>query len=422
MALAFAAAFVDSGRRAFFWAFAFACCAVVVVHPIGFAIVGLSMAGFGAMHLAFNPRSRAAWGRVSAMGLAGVAVVAVPAAVVLAVSGEPLTNVLADSDINSNDPDVLRNMIFVQPGRERIFELADGSYMMHASLILNPVIAAAYLLGLPFLLWRLKGSIAAQLLFGTLYLVAVVVYVPPVATFFGDNVVLPGQIWRLAWPIPLAAILTLGWLLYEATSRAGSWLGRLLPPALGRTTGRVLPWVLPLLLVIALTVAATPRALEGAELVHRHAESARSSGLYPPDPIYPWLQREIKSPTVVLAAELQSVRIPAYAPEANVVSRRGVLVLQVYNALNRRAPGRIEVPRGALAVREFFLGTNLERGVEILRRNKVDLVMVESDSRLRRALDRLPGFTPREEPSDRYVVYDVNLEKLEPLVGDPGTR
>jgi hypothetical protein len=349
MALAFAAAFLESGRRAYFWCFAFVCCAVMAVHPIGLAIIGVSMAGFGILHLAANPRGREAWARISALGLAGLAVVAAPAFFALAVVGEPLSAVLADSDINSGDPDVLRNMIFVQPGRQRIFEFADGSYMMHPSLLLDPVIAAAFLLGLPFLLWRLRRSLAAQLLFGALYLTALLVYVPPVATFLGENVILPGQIWRLAWPIPLAALLALGWLTWEATDRAGTWLGKLRP-------ARPLARALPLLVVVALTVAAVPLATSGVELIRDHEEAARSGGLYPADPIYPWLRAEVTSPAVVLATDLQSARIPAYSSEANVVSRRGSLVLRVLPQLEERVSGRIEVPRGSLDVQEFFRG------------------------------------------------------------------
>jgi hypothetical protein len=226
MALAFAAAFLEEGRRAYLWCFALVCCAVVAIHPIGLAIIGISMAGFGILHLAASPRRREALFMVSVMGLSGIAVVAVPGFLVPVLTGESLSAVLANSDINSGDPDVLRNMVFVQPGRMRIFELADGTYMMHPSLLLNPVIVAAFFVGFPFLLWRLRRSLAAQLLLGTMYLTAVVVYVPPVATFLGDNVILPGQLWRLAWPIPLAAVLTLGWVAWEASSRAGAWLER----------------------------------------------------------------------------------------------------------------------------------------------------------------------------------------------------
>lgn len=411
MALAFATAFLKGGSRVYFWCFALVCCAVMVVHPIGLAIIGISMAGFGILYLAFNIRSREAWGRLSAMGLAGFAVVAIPGVSVYAATGEPLTDVLADADINSGDPAVLRNMIFVQPQRGRIFEFADGSYIMNPSLILDPVIAAAFLLGIPFLLWRVHRSLAAQLLLGTMCLTAFLVYIPPVATFMGENVVLPGQIWRLAWPIPLAALLTLGWLAWEIMSRAGSTLGKLRPT-------RPLARVLPLLLVAALAVAAVPRAAVGVELIRDYKEEARSAGVYPADPIYPWLRDEAAdSPLVVLAPDVESARIPAFSSGADVVSRRGGLVLDVLPELEQRASRQIEVPQGSLDVREFFGGTSLQRGIGILNRNDVDLVMVHSGSGLDQGLADLPGFEPVSEPSERYNVYEVNLRTLDRLAG-----
>jgi len=409
IALGFAVAFLGGGRRAYFWCFAFVCCAVMAVHPVGLAVIGLSMAGFAIVHLAANPRSREAWMRISAMGLAGLTAIAVPALLVLAVAGEPLTAVLTDSDINSGDPDVLRNMIFVRPERYRILEFADGSYIMHPSLLLDPIIAAAFVLGIPFLLWRLKRSLAAQLLLGTLILTTVVCYVPPIATFVGDNVVLPGQLWRLAWPIPLAALLVVGWMGWEATRRAGAWLGGFRPT-------RFLAGALPLLLVVVLSAAAVPWARAGIDSIQQHNEVSRSGGFYPVDPIYPWLRDEMVSPVVVLAPDLQGARIPAYSSEANVVSRRGGLVLQVLPELEQRAPGRIEVPQGSLDVKEFFGGTDLESAVEILRRHDVDYVMVRSDSQLDRAIDELPGFEPVREPSERYDVYEVDLRRVSRLV------
>jgi hypothetical protein len=236
------------------------------------------MAGFGILHLASNPRSREAWKRIAAMGLAGLAAVGVPGLFVLAVLGEPPTAMLTDSDINSNDPNLLYNMVFVSTERTRIFELAGGSYMMHPSLLLDPIMVVAFLLGVPFLLWRLKDSLAAQLLLGTMYLTTVLVYVPTITTFLGDNVVLPGQIWRLAWPIPLAAMLALGWLVWEATGRASSWLGRFGP-------ARVLSWVLPLLVVVVLAVgAALLLARDGLESVLKHKEDARRRASIPSIP------------------------------------------------------------------------------------------------------------------------------------------
>jgi hypothetical protein len=339
------------------------------------------------------------------MGLAGLLIVAVPAALVPAITGQPLTDVLADSDINSGDPDVLRNMVFVSPERARIFEFADGSYIMHPSLLLDPIIAVAYMLGVPFLLWRVQRSVAAQLLFGTMFLTTVAVYVPPVATFLGDNVVLPGQIWRLAWPIPLATLLAFGWLLWET----GRWVTAL---SSGVRLPSVLSRALPSLVVVVLAVLAAPWVSDGLEPIREHRESSRAAGFYPVDPIYPWFRDEIESPTVVLASDLLGARIPAYSSEANVVSRRGGLVLNVLPRLQERAPGRIEIPQGAVDVREFFAGTSIRTGVEILRRHEVDYVMVTANSPLDAALDSLSGFKPVEEPSERYVLYRVNLQKI----------
>ena len=107
MALAFAVVFVRGGGRVYGWAFALLCWAVMAIHPIGLAVIGLSMAGFGILHLAANPRVRASWVRISALGLAGLSAIAVPWALVYAITGRPLTAVLTDSDINSGDPDVL---------------------------------------------------------------------------------------------------------------------------------------------------------------------------------------------------------------------------------------------------------------------------------------------------------------------------
>ena len=412
LALTLAYAFVQSGAKRHFLGFSFLCCAVMAVHPIGLAIIGISMAGFAALHLAASPRSRAAWNRISAMGITGVAIIAVPAVLVSTFTDEALSNALADSDINSGDPDVLRNMIFVSPERNRILELADGSYIMHPSLLLDPVIATAFLIGLPFLLWRLRLSLAARLLFGMMYVTTVIVYVPPIATFLGDNVVLPGQIWRLAWPVQLAAVLTLGWLVWSATDYVATWL-RSLGPA------RLVAEALPILLVVGLTAAAVPQARQGMESIQAHRVASRESGFYPSDPIFPWFRDEMLSPVVVLAPDIESARIPAYSSEANVVSRRGGLVLRVLPELQKRAPGQIEVPQGSLDVREFFSGTTLQRSVEILRRNNVDYVMVAKDSQLTGSLERLSGFTPVETPSERYDLYAVDLQEVASKPGAP---
>jgi hypothetical protein len=155
------------------------------------------------------------------------------------------------------------------------------------------------------------------------------------------------------------------------------------------------------------------------ESIQAHREASRQSGFYPSDSIFPWFRDEMRSSVVVLAPDIQSARIPAYSSEADVVSRRGGLVLRVLPQLEKRAPGQIEVPQGSLDVREFFGGTTLQNGIEILRRNDVDYVMVAKDSQLTGSLERLSGFTPVETPSERYDLYAVDLQKVASKSGPP---
>ncbi|HEU4494981.1 MAG TPA: DUF6077 domain-containing protein, partial [Rubrobacteraceae bacterium] len=319
VSLAFAFAFAESRAPRYLVAFAFTCWSVMTTHPVGLAIIGLCVAGFGLVHVALNWRRREAWTTMVALAVALWSVVLVPALYVLG-TGNSLTAVLSDADINSHEPEVLANMVFVKPWWNHILELEGGYYIMHPSLILNPAIVAAFVLGLPFLLWRLKSSLAAQLLFGTLALATIICYVPPVATFVGDRIVLPGQLWRLAWPIPLAAALTLGWAAFSAVVLAERRLNVLGAPR-GATR------LLPLLLVAGLVAAAWSPSVEGARDVYRSGQEGGPAGRSCLSPIYPWLGGILNRPSVVLAPDLENTCIPAYSANANVVTLRGGSIL-----------------------------------------------------------------------------------------------
>ena len=403
VALNLAFAFLESRQWRYLAAFTFICWSVMIVHPVGLAIIGLSMAGFGFLYLAVNWRRREAWTKTASLGVALLSVVFVPVLYVLT-TGNSLATVLRSSDINSGDPDVLANMVFVMPERMRILELGEGLYMMHPSLILNPVILGAFLLGVPFLLWRINHSLAAQLLVGMLLLAALVCYVPPVATFVGDRVVLPGQLWRLAWPIPLAALLTLGWMTWEATRRAEAYLSRL--GIVQRATR-----FLPLVLVVALIAVTEPMVAASAKKAYNPSEATLNKSVCL-DPSFSWMQDNITEPSVVLAPDTQNMCIPAYSAQANVVSLRGATLLNHLAALERRAPAEIEVPQGALDVRTFFRSSTLGEKIKILRRYEVDYVMVRADSTLERILERQPGFTAIDTFGERHSLYAVNRQRL----------
>jgi hypothetical protein len=376
----------------------------MTAHPVGLAIIGLSVAGFGLVHVAINWRRREAWTTMVSLGAALCSVLLAPALYVLG-TGNSLTAVLSDADINSHAPDVLANMVFVKPWWKHILELEDGSYIMHPSLILNRVILVALLLGVPFLLWRLRRSLAAQLLFGVLLLATVVCYVPPIATFVGDRIVLPGQLWRLAWPIPLAALLALGWVTFSATSLAERGLMWL------RVPQRVARF-LPLVLVVGLAAAAWSPAVAGAKDVYRTGVEASQAERSCFDPILPWLGDSVRQPSVVLAPDLENTCIPAYSASANVVSLRGGSILGVLPELEERTGGRVEVPRGVMDVWYFFHRPTEEEIVRILRRYEVDYVMVHRRSRLDERLADLPFFLATNSPGQTYAFYVVDQTKL----------
>jgi len=400
VALITAVAFLESRKFRWVALFAFMCWSAVAVHPVGLAIIGLSMAGFGILYLAVNWRERDAWIKIASLGLSGLTVLLLPLLYVLT-TGESFAELLKNADINSGDPDILANMVFVKSYRKEIFELGGGLFIMHPSLLLNPAILAGFVPGVPFLLWRLKKSLAAQLLLGTLLLVTIVCYVPQISTFVGNNIVIPGQLWRLAWPIPLAALLTVSWMVWEAMV----FLRRGPEDNLGR--------FLPVALVALLIVAVSPAAVaEAQEIYHANRVLPKDEALGF-DPIFGWMRDNIHKTSIVLAPDAENTVIPAYSASANVVSRRGELVLSVLPALRSRAPGKIDVPQGSLDVRAFYASPEIgEKKIELMRKYKVDYVMTLAGSPLDRQLKPLKGITAVSTPGERYALYAVDLKEL----------
>jgi hypothetical protein len=241
-----------------------------------------------------------------------------------------------------------------------------------------------------------------------------VCYVSPVATFVGDRIVLPGQLWRLAWPIPLVALLALGWVSFSVTRLAENGLGRVGIP-------RGVTRFLPLVLVAGLVAAAWSPAVAGAREVYRTGVEASRAERSCFDPILPWLGDNLTQPGVVLAPDLENTCIPAYSAAANVVSLRGGSILGVLPELEKRTDGRVRIPEGVMDVWYFFHGPTDEEMVGILRRNDVDYVMVPTRSRLgerqgSRLYERLeatPLFIEVDVPGRRYALFAVDHRKLE---------
>ena len=403
VSLCLAAAFLEGRKLRCLLFFGFVCWSVAAVHPVGLAIIGLCVTGFGLVHLAVFWRRPAVWRAVISLGAALLSILVLPLLFVVT-TGEPRSAVLKGADINAHDPEVLANAVFARPGWRRILQLGAGYYIMHPSLLLNPVIALAYLAGLPFLFWRVRTSLAARLLLGVLLLVTTVCFFPPLTTFVGDHVVLPGQIWRLAWPISLAAPLIVGWMAWEGAR----YLGKVLAE---RNWRPGLAPFLPLALVCVLTVAVAPVAGIAVNKVLA-TRSVPQAFAYPLDPAFRWMRDNIDEPAVVLAPDLENTVIPAHSANANVASLRGNLILDMLPALEQRVPGEIEPPRGALDVNRFFSGPSIPEAAKILRRYEADYLLIKANTPLDEQLLDIPGFARLDVPGERYSLYSVDRREL----------
>jgi hypothetical protein len=402
--LLFAALFIEHRRWRYLGLFTFFCWAAVAVHPSVLPAIGLCMLGFGTMHVAVNLRLKAAWTGMVALAVGMWSVALGP--VVLMVAGGSTSAVLFSADINATPPKVLEYTVFITESWRHIYELGNGLYMMHPWLVLNPVILGAYVFGVPFLLWRARKSVAAQLLLGGLVVVTVTVYVPWIATFVGNHLVVPGLLWRLAWPIPLLALVTTGWMVWEALGYAEA---RLKGIGMGRGAIRALP----LALVVLLTAAAAPPSLQKAVGLYRKYDVARTSD-YDPDPIFPWMGQNIEKSGVLLARDSANNVVPAYSTALNVVSQRGEGMIRDREELEDLAGSRIDIPQRYLDVHSFFFGPTLDtEAYKILRRYRADYLMVYAGSPLDERLKNLPGFSPVEDaPREKYSLYNVDLDVL----------
>ncbi len=403
--LLFALLFVERRRWRHLGLFTFFCWAAVAVHPSVLSAIGLCMLGFGVAHVAVNLRLRAAWTGMVALALGMWSVILGPLLLLLFTGRSPEA-VLFSADINATPPKVLEYTVFITESWRHIYELGDGYYIMHPWLLLNPVILGTYVFGVPFLLWRVRKSVAAQLLLVSLGIVTVAVYVPPVATFVGDHLIVPGLLWRLAWPIPLLALITTGWMMWETICYVEARLRGL---GIGRSVSRVLP----LALVALLTAAAALPSVEKAVGLYRKFDVARTTN-YDPDPIYPWIRGHVKDRGVLLARDSANNIVPAYTTSLNVVSQRGEGMIRDREELEKLAGSPIDIPQRYLDVHSFFFGPTLDReAYDILRRYRADYLMVYAGSPLDERLKTLPGFSPVENaPREKYSLYDVDLEKL----------
>jgi tetratricopeptide (TPR) repeat protein len=369
-------------RLRFLGLFAFLCLSMAAVHPIGLIFAAISVGSFGIVHLAVNPKKMRAWQAVGGLAAVLAGIVAPPTIYLLA-TGSPIL-----SRLESESSDTATALITSWQYEQRLLELGEGSYIAHPSLLLNPVVVAIYLVGVPFLIWKLKKSLAAQLLFGILVLTPVPIYLPYTATILA-RIIGPWVLVRFTWPLTLAATLTLGWVCYQALAFLASRLQR----SRSAVPQRVAP-LLPLVLVCVLVVgcvapaAAVLRSTDRADKIPQQENSCQ-------DPVFQWMGEEITTSSKVLALQEESSCIPAYAAPATIVGFREVL------------------PESRKDVRYFYKASVVDlEMIQILARQQVDYVLLRTGSPLNEQLEHLPVFTALDNPGERYRLYALDRYKL----------
>ena len=375
--------------------FAFVFWATGAVHPMVLGILGLGVAALGVVHLAVNFRDRRAWTGVLALGAVIFLTLVPPAAYLLVTDSSLLSR---GSDL---DPALVQNRLSIWQDQKRLLILGEGSYIMHPSLVLNPVVAGAYLLGVPFLIWRARRSLAAQLLLGVLLFFAFLVYFPPLASF-AAQFVRPWLLYRLAWPIPLAALLTVSWMAWELLGYASR--------RFGGTRLRGATPLLALILVVLVASAAAPHALAGVRTVDSVDETPQESASCV-DPALDWMRQTVEDQGVILAPEMENSCVPAYSSLTNIVAYRDQFLGTSSDEPD--SSGQNASLSRAQSVKDFYGDSTVgSDAIDTLLRYKVDYVLLPADSPLNVQLGHLPGFTALDNPGGRYQFYAVNRDEL----------
>lgn len=383
IALGVAALYLRKRKLRYLLLFTFICWSVFTVHPIGLILIGISVIGFSFFHLAVNLLDKRSWLEVFGLGVALSSII-FPPMIYLLVTGSKLLSRFPSSNSRATDPTV---MAWV--AAKRLLVLGDGSYIVHPAVLLSPGILAAYVLGLPFLIFHLRKSLAARLLLGVLVFTPFLIYLPPISTRLAE-IVGPWVLPRFSWPILLAAPLVLGWMFWKILVYLRVWLvsSRLRIPVPG------LVGALPLLLMMTLIVGTTPTIVASVRSANETGEVLQSwSTCY--DPTFTWIQDRITEPATVLAPYNENSCIPARSP-ANVLSLRSIS--------SGNAEGKL---------RRFFISHVLDKqDIQTLLNYEVDYVLLTANSPLNAQLRHLPGFTVLDNPGDRYRMYGVDRAAL----------
>lgn len=397
--------FIREGNRSIWIIAALTSFAVSGIHPLISAMLTLGLAGFGGVHLLINFRSRLAWIRVSLTGIIAVIALILPLVLLMLsltvmpmapsfpssfdgwsvkivqapalpfirlptldwVGPLPELSRLEPEDVNTNTNPFLIWRYSQNSVRQKFLVFSLDRYISNPAIVLDPPYFLALLLSL-FLLWRIKSNLGAQLAVGVNLAVVLALFNPILTPLMG-KLVMPWILYRLAWMMPYAMIITM--VLISICKWISKVFGHLFrSPNLSFNLDGWLPVILLGIAVILFqgNIRANLREkLHYTTLVSRYPQ---------PTQLLETLSRLVSTEEAMVAADQSmSVTIPAYVSSASIIAHR-------VNNTSESFPANQQDVALARMIDQYELFNTpylTENSIQILLRYGVDYIVIRTD-------------------------------------------
>jgi tetratricopeptide (TPR) repeat protein len=334
-------------------------------HPLGISFFAICFVSFALFHVYFNLR----WGTIVRL--------AVILALIVVLLSVPLLGKVAAQRTGTTHSLYVKELI-AQPrvAKSHDLRLLDGGrYVADARILELDRLMIVALWLTPFLLWRLRWSLAAQFLFSTMVVPLALIFNPITASWLGW-LIGPLFISRMVWLCPVA--LVVGFYFYSCTRVVQRWLRERLLFTRRSLLLQMVPVVLLVLVGLLLRGDIKASADSFGEMMSYTVSEDDQA-------VIDYLSGHLTADSTIMVEYPMSYQLPAYSTRANVVPTP-------YNP----------------AVDRFFNAKLFERTmIDALHYYGARYVIVKADSSLVWQLKSLPRMFSRIYHNETYEIYKV---------------
>jgi tetratricopeptide (TPR) repeat protein len=400
--------YIRHGKRDIWIAAVLAAFAVSGIHPLISSMLALGLAGFGGVHLLLNLRSKVAWVRVSLTAIIAVVAMIIPLVLlVLSFSELPMAPTFPSSfdgwkihfvqapglpfihlpnlewggtipdlstakpeDANTNtDPFLVWRYVDNTP-LQKFLVFSVNRYISNPSIILDPPYFLALFLSL-FLIWRLKSNLGMQFALGVILADIFVLFNPFILPLLG-KLTMPWILYRLAWMVPYAVIITI------FSLSVCNWIAKMIGYLVrSQFISKLIDAWLPISLFLIAGVLLS--GFIRANLREIQNTSASVSPFPQPKQLLAALSRFASDKAIMVAADQAlSVSIPAYVSNANIIGHRIFNISEFFPASQQDIALKREIDQYYL----FNTSYLTENSIRILLDYGVNYIAIRTDSNL----------------------------------------